>query len=81
MEEKGFTLWLQNAMWLSEVAYREGNKISKIQKNLSLGWGRLREDRHDCEGAKHGEFKNVGGGVYIFGKRIEKCANNIVSSI
>lgn len=37
--------------------------------------------RSDCEGAKNGEFKNWGGRVYVFGKRIKECINSIASGL
>lgn len=56
-----------------------------VQKSKGLGWRGLRinieEDRSDCEGAKYGEFKKLGGGVDVFGKRINKYVSNIALGI
>lgn len=38
------------------------------------------EDRK-AEGTKSEDFKNLGGGVYVFGKRIKKCVNDTVLEI
>lgn len=35
----------------------------------------------DCQGVKSGQFKNLGGRVYIFEKIIKMYVNNIVSGV